>query len=358
MSQSKSVAVQKPKADTNTVKDTMKRNAVMLSAGAQQQINQLKDISNHFYSVGKYKDASGEWKEKLEPDAFALQTLATVQRINTEVVGKTWENPDNFLKAAVTVRVRGWKGDKENPTIEKTVELRMSMQTIAMRYVMDKLDVKMKWNNTTKKKEQQASDWTPDDVEFEDNGMCKPKDPRKRIAMLSYLTDQYAFLDRTAESKAERRLNMKLLGFDWRDPDEITSETGEVRAVQGAKPLEVPQVALDLIQKIDAAETKEAIEAIRPEVEKLAGASEKHVSDLIVSKFSEKLQEAVAAEVPVAAGIPEEQVQEFIEAFAAHETAEGINDLWNDVIEPLATSEDQKKRLLEAKEKALSALSK
>ncbi len=138
----------------------------------------------------------------------------------------------DLLNAAVTVRVRGWKGNKQKPEIEKTVELRLSVRAIAMRYVMDKCEEKMVYNKDSRRKEPRPAEWKEEDINILPNGWVEPKEYKKRIAMMSYLTDQYSFLDRTAESKAERRVNLKLLGFDWRDPDEITDETRDVSGVQ------------------------------------------------------------------------------------------------------------------------------
>src|SRR4051794_1184933 len=108
-----------PPVDLDKVKETMGRNEVLLSAKTQTMVNNLKNLDRHFYSVGKFKAADGSWQDKMEPDAFAVQTFATLQSINTEVISMTWENADDLLNAAVTVRVRGWKGPKEKPTIEK-----------------------------------------------------------------------------------------------------------------------------------------------------------------------------------------------------------------------------------------------
>ena len=300
-----------PTHEVERVKGVMETSSVMLAAKSQQQINALKDITNHFYVVGRYKatDAQGNevWLDKKEPDAFALQTLATVQKVSSETLSVEWENPNDLKKAAVKVRVRVWKGKKETPTIERTVELRYSMQAIAMKYVMDKLEAKSKWNAKTRKKEVTNAEWSEDSVQIFDNGWVEPKAATEKIKMLSYLTDQYTFLDRTAETKAERRANLKILGFDWRDPDEISSETGERLSVQKAKSAEIPQAAFELMARIDSVSNQEQYDAISKECDQVANNYEKHVYDLIVSKLSTKLTELSAG---VAAAQEEKEDQE------------------------------------------------
>jgi len=288
------------KTELRRVSDTMAGNAVILSAKAQNTINVMKDISTHFYSVGKYKttDANGMdvWKDKMEPDSFAIRTLSTVQRINMETVSVEWENQNDLMNAAVRIRVRGWKGKKDNPIVEDSVELRYSMRAIAMKYVMDKMSPKTKWEKLPgaqkKTKVEKPAEWQEADVDVLDSGWMMPKAFKNQVALRSYLTDQYTFLDRTAETKAKRRLGLALLGFDWRDPEEITNESGEIATVKkGMKSLEVPQEAIDLATRIAKCKTREEYDALSAEVDDIASKNEKHVHDFLTAKCTEKLAE-------------------------------------------------------------------
>lgn len=264
----------------------MNDQGIVLSAKTQKMVHDLKNLDRHFYSVGKFKGADGQWQDKLEPDAFAVQTMATVQSINTEVVSTEWENADDLLKAAVTVRVRGWKGRKEKPDIEKTIQLRLSMHAIMSKYVMDKLSPKTKWNNDSRRKEQTAAEWSEEDVVMLDNGWIEPKSFAHKVAMRSYLTDQYNFLDRTAESKAERRLNLKLLGFDWREPEEITEQNAEAATVQKQERVD-PAPLLEQILKCDRAGMAALAQELAGVMAKLTDEDRKLVQDAMKKKREE-----------------------------------------------------------------------
>lgn len=346
--QSLAPAQQPPESDLVRVRQTMERNELMLSAKTQTMINQLKSLDRHFYSVGKYKAADGTWQDKMEPDAFAVQTMATLQAVNTEVLSMTWENPDDLLNAAVTVRVRGWKGPKETPTIEKTVELRLSMRAIAAKYVMDKLEPKKRWNDSTRRKEEMPAEWAEDDVVLRDDGWVQPKGVKHQIAMRSFLIDQYSFLGRTAESKAERRVNLKLLGFDWRDPDEITDESGEVAAVQkGQQPAYADPGPV--LAAIDQCKTEAEITALTPTLTVETGRLSEEDRQKVFQRLKER-RDAVSKDPAVAskaepvastktavspesdepaktAEMPEDDFQGWLEGMRNQETAEGLDDL-------------------------------
>lgn len=284
----KAIAKKDMTSEKERVKQTLEDNSLILAAKSQQQINELKDISGHFFKVGSYKDSKGQWQDKMEPDSFALQTLATVQKINTETLTVEWENADDLKKASVRVRVRAWKGKKDSPSIEKTVELRLSMRTIAMKYVTDKMAQKTKWQKGGGKSTQPA-EWNEEDVIIADDGWMQPKTATHQIAMLKYLTDQYAFLDRTAETKAERRANIKLLGFDWRDPNEMTHEDKEIKTVGAGKGTDVPQDALDLIANIKKAKDQKALDKLAKKVDEKN--FERNVHKLVVSEISQKMSD-------------------------------------------------------------------
>lgn len=278
-------AIAPAQQSTEAISESMTRNGIVMSAKTQQKINQLKSIDSHFFSVGKYKDANGEWQDKVEPDAFAVQTMATVQAISTEVLSMLWENADDLMRAAVTVRVRGWKGPKDKPEIEKTVELRLSMKAVAAKYVMDKLEPKRKWNNNTKQKEESAPEWTENDVILGDDGWVMPKSFKHQVAMRSYLVDQYNFLGRTAETKAERRVNLKLVGFDWRDPDEINDENRETAVVQKSQPTVDPA---ELISRILACASAEDLDLLTQMLTVEMGKLTKDGQEKVMSALKEK----------------------------------------------------------------------
>ena len=239
-----------------TMQKNMEKEGIILGAKTQKMIHQLKNLDNHFYKIGSYKDANNKWIDKMEPDAFAVQTFATVQRISSEIVSTVWEHPDDLLRASVTKKVRAWKGSKENPEIEKEAELRLSMRTIAQRYVADKVTPKKDYNSGGNK----PAEWKMDEVQLSEHGWFEPKDEEKKIQMYSYLADQLNFLDRNAETKAERRVNIKLLGFDWREPEEITEEGVEQKTVDNTEAK--PDVELLLAQIKKSPKTPEALEGL------------------------------------------------------------------------------------------------
>ena len=52
----------------------MEEKGIILSGQMVKMIHEMKlDPQKHFYKVGSFKDASGEWKSKMEPTAFLLQ---------------------------------------------------------------------------------------------------------------------------------------------------------------------------------------------------------------------------------------------------------------------------------------------
>ena len=169
--------------------------------------------STDFYSVGG----------KQQPSAKAMQKFANSQNLSSRVEKLEWHERDNFYSAACTAYVKAWRGAEMKPKQVSIQAVTLSMTAIIQRYVSKKL----------------GSGWKPDDVEIDDSGHIMPKSDSLKRSMLSFLADQYAFLDRMAITKAESRAFDKLLRPDSADeynvaheppPTDggIDSETGEI----------------------------------------------------------------------------------------------------------------------------------
>ena len=62
-------------------------------------------------------------------------------------------------------------------------------------------------------------------------GMPVPTDASQKLDWFEYINRKRLFGDREAETKAESRIFRKLLGFEWRDKEEIEAEAEEVNIV-------------------------------------------------------------------------------------------------------------------------------
>ena len=137
---------------------------------------------------------------KTVPSARALQKMANAQRICSEVVRIEWKNEENMKTALVTAYVRAWVGPRSRPKQEQTDALTMSMSSIMQKYAIKKM---------------QKDEWKEDDVSLDETtGRILPKSKRHWMQMLSFLTDQYSFLDRLAVTKCQSRVFDKMLRPD------------------------------------------------------------------------------------------------------------------------------------------------
>lgn len=303
--------------DLRAMEKRMEDQGIILNAQMMKTIHDLKlDPTKHFYKVGSYKDANNQWQPKMEPTAYLLQTMATVQHINTKIIEKIWENPDDLQRAAVSIRMKGWKGNEDRPEIVKDADLRLSMRTIAQRYVMDKLTPKKGYGDKPGK----DAEWKEEDVEISSNGWMQPMKMDKKIAMFSYLADQLNFLDRNAETKAERRLNMKLLGFEWREGEEMQNDSKEVEIVrQETKP--EPHIAFEELKtKIDRVRTDSGLEKLKKEISATAwNANEQRA---LVDAWAERKALIMNGEVKEEPELTEDEKQEAAKYAAEAEETE------------------------------------
>lgn len=160
-------------------------------------------------------------KGKIAPTARALQKMANAQNISSEVVRVEWKNEDSIRKAMCTAYVRAWVGSRSRPRQEQTEALTLLMPAIAQKYAIKKLNSKY-----------EDSKWRPDDVLVDEgSGRMWPVSKRHQMEMLSYLADQYAFLERSAITKCQSRVFDKLLRPDaeihYGDEEDMTAAEGE-----------------------------------------------------------------------------------------------------------------------------------
>ena len=170
------------------------------------------------------------------PTARALQKMANAQHISSEVVRIDWKNEESFRGAMCTAYVRAWIGTRMKPKQEQTEAVTMSMSAIIQKYIGKKLSERWKKDGPVpqwfKDKQWQESDVVLDEA----TGRMWPVSKKHQQEMLSFLSDQFAFLDRLAVTKAQARVFDKLLrpdaeihygdeGVEEYDPDHETTPT-------------------------------------------------------------------------------------------------------------------------------------
>lgn len=168
-----------------------------------KKLTQIQD--GDFYEVW---DSRTRMKRK-EPSARVLRNWANEKRISTEIV-QVIHTPEH-----VQVMVHGWIGKKTEPQIETTEVVTINYMDYARQYLFDKMrkDSNIAW-------------------EEDKTGMPIPKDPKLKLEWFEYINRKKLFGDREAETKAESRIFKKLLGFEWRDKEEIQAEEEDVKIVQ------------------------------------------------------------------------------------------------------------------------------
>ena len=153
-------------------------------------------------------------KDVQAPTARAIQKMANAQHISSEVLRLEWKNEDNFKTAMCTAYVRAWIGSRSRPKQEQVEALTMSMSAIAQKYILKKLTEKWKGSGPAPswftEKQISEKDITLD----EPTGRMWPTTRRLQMEMLSFMADQFAFLDRLAITKAQARAFDKLLRPD------------------------------------------------------------------------------------------------------------------------------------------------
>lgn len=143
-----------------------------------------------YYSVGG---------GKMAPSAKALQKMANAQHISSEVTRVEWKNETSIRTALCTAYVRAWVGSRARPKQEQTDALTMSMTAIAQKFIIKKLNAK-------------SYAWNENDVEINElTGMLQPVGKRKQMELMSFMADQFAFLDRLAITKCQARVFDKML---------------------------------------------------------------------------------------------------------------------------------------------------
>lgn len=157
-------------------------------------------------------------KGKQVPNARALQKMANAQNISSEVTRIEWRNEDNFKTAMCTAYVRAWIGKKADPKQEQTEALTMSMPAIIQKYVAKKM-VMDTWKGKGEPQAwfiaKQKDVWKDSDVIIDEaSGRMFPVSKRHQIDMLSFLADQYSFLERNAVTKCQARVFDKMLRPD------------------------------------------------------------------------------------------------------------------------------------------------
>lgn len=170
----------------------------------QQMGAQIRTFAQHrgmmkrdeFYKPGGSKEV---------PNARALQKMANAQHISSEVTRIDWKNESSFKTAIATAYVRAWVGPRTRPRQEQTDAMSMNMAAIVQKYIVKKL------SGAYGKK----ADWTDADVLIDEaTGRLWPVTKRNQLAMLSFLSDQYSFLDRLAVTKCQARVFDKMLRPD------------------------------------------------------------------------------------------------------------------------------------------------
>jgi predicted RNA-binding Zn-ribbon protein involved in translation (DUF1610 family) len=113
--------------------------------------------------------------------------------------------------------VHGWIGMHDKPQIETTEIVTINFMDYARQWIFDLL---------------RKSPDTPISYEPGPMGMPFPTDGTIKLDWLSYINRKKMFADREAETKAESRIFKKLLGFEWRDKEEVEAEAEDVKIVQ------------------------------------------------------------------------------------------------------------------------------
>lgn len=183
-----------------------------------------------FYQVG----------DKVVPSARAMQKMANAQKISSEVLRIEWYDRESFYTAACTVYVRAWIGPRAKPKQESTQSVTLSMVGIIQRYATKKMSGGVdEWRGKGAEpdwfKRKKADAWKETDVSIDAGGRIMPTGKKNQLDMLSYLSDQFMFLDRMAITKAESRAFDKMLRPDAIADDEddldglsVDPDTGEV----------------------------------------------------------------------------------------------------------------------------------
>ncbi|MFC1745768.1 hypothetical protein ACFL35_17380 [Candidatus Riflebacteria bacterium] len=165
------------------------------------------DVSDDWYTVPQSKGHP----PKLVPSAVKLQKLGNEKRISTKVL--RIDRDDRGL----TVWVKGWIGSEENPEQVKEAVVDVDYQTESIELIL----AKIQWGKVAYRLEQNA------------NGNVIPVliNKRDQLSLLREMNRKRRFAVRTAITQSEVILNKKLLGFEWRNPEEIATEAHEVDLV-------------------------------------------------------------------------------------------------------------------------------
>ena len=199
----------KPKAPTITIRKGTKAPLAPPSTHgvktAREEYEKFAGITkNDFYSVGR---------GKTHPSAKALQVWANELRISTEIVDVGKDDRHAWAK------VRGWIGPKDAPMIMKEEYVAIYFDEFEQLDIIDRMD----------RYQKQGGD--PAKIVKMEGGRLILLNPRMQLEHFKYCLRKRVFAERTCITKAEARINRKLLSMEWRDDAEIEEEMREIEEV-------------------------------------------------------------------------------------------------------------------------------
>lgn len=160
--------------------------------------------SSDFYSV--YDHRIGDYRKV--PNARVLQRWANDRRISSEIV--EIEKEDGRAKAII----RGWIGKKDAPIVETADAVILHIRDYEREWLL---------NNSRPKSNRSAR--AKYDTE---KGCLVPATIEDAKELASYLLRRQIFLERDAITKARKRVQLQLLGVEWREEEEVEAEESDI----------------------------------------------------------------------------------------------------------------------------------
>lgn len=200
----------------------MTTKAVTVTTRAESQFKALTQITDKdFYNLPGGKK---------EPSARALQVFANQQKVSTKILSSYSDDKK------ASVRVLGWIGGEvekvtdsevvfsKYPTQIKEDTVEINYEVKARQWLIK--NMKPGWGKSAK--------FTDNDIEYTDEGTPTPKSQQAKVQMADYIYQLKDFAVRIATTKAEARINKKLLSLDFYETGEKQFEDEEVKSVNAA----------------------------------------------------------------------------------------------------------------------------
>jgi len=185
-----------------------------------------------FFPIRIYDGGQGKWVTTYEPSARIVNFWALQKKVSCEVLNSGKDNE----KAWATVR--GWRGKRtvckqcsakaEEILVERTAYVCHIYKDIIRSAILDACKNGW-WDKGAQKQIFPEYDIT-------EGGEPILKKKEDKLHVLLSIQEKVKFAERDAVTKAEKIVQRKLLGLEWREEVEIETDVKEIENIQAEKP--------------------------------------------------------------------------------------------------------------------------